>query len=128
VLTNYLHERKGEIARFLIVGIGITVLGIINFAWLNKFFSYSYAYTIAFVIGLTLQFFLQTKVVFKTQIRVKRAPIFAITYVLQFLLTLALLWFFIDRLGMDSLLSMIIATAIGVPITFILNRLILVVS
>jgi len=115
-----------EAGRFIIVGVIVTIVGTINFFLLNLFFPYNVAYSIAFVIGLLLQFILQNKVVFKTETRISTAPAFSAVYISQFLVTILLLNLLIQRFSLNELLAFIIATGACVPITFVLNRLILV--
>lgn len=123
MLTN---PRSGEFIRFVLVGGFVTIVGIINFAILNIFFNYNLAYVFACIIGLSLQFILQNYVVFKTKTKASKAPGFAGVYIFQFLVVWVALYVGISLLGWLDIIAYIVANAIGVPITFFLNRLVLV--
>lgn len=119
------NPRFGEILRFVLVGGFVTVIGILNFAIFNLFLNYNLAYIFTCILGVSLQFILQNWIVFRIQAKASKAPIFAGVYILQFVIVWVVLFISVDFLSLKEITAYILANAIGVPITFALNRFVL---
>ncbi len=121
-MTQKIH---GEFLRFLIVGGLQTALSYGIFLLLNLFLPYPVAYSIAYGCGIFISYFLNVLFVFRENISLASFLKFPLVYVIQYLLGLALLWLFVDRLGLPPAWAMLGVITITVPITFLTSRFIL---
>jgi putative flippase GtrA len=111
--------------RFIIVGIINTISGWIIFFLLIRLMPYLAAYTIAFVFGIFISYFLNVRFVFKGKATFATFIKYPIVYLFQYFLGIILIYCFSVNFNYPLELSMILTTFLSVPATFIITRFIL---
>ena len=111
-----------EFARFLVAGTTQTVASYLLYLGLLLFTSYSIAYTVSFVVGVFLAYVLQTYYAFRVPWSWRSFFQFPSVYLLQYVTGMALMWFLVEQMGMDSRIAPWLIVAIQVPFTFLLSR------
>jgi putative flippase GtrA len=112
-----------QFLRFLVTGGINTALTYVLYLLLLPLFGYLVAYSVAYVIGIVLSYWLNSAFVFRQPMNWGSLVRFPLVYVVQYLLTGALLWLFVDTLGVDERLALLGAIAVTVPVTFLAARL-----
>jgi putative flippase GtrA len=86
---------------------------------------YLIAYTIAYLSGILISYFLNSMLVFKTALHWKKALQYPFVYLLQYLLGSLLISLLIEILGIAPSIAAILNALVLLPISFILSRFIL---
>ncbi|MEO7432124.1 MAG: GtrA family protein [Dokdonella sp.] len=115
----------GEVLRFLIMG-GVNTattyaLSLLLMHWMR----YEFAYSIGYVAGIVMAYALSTTFVFRRPMRARSAARFPLVYVLQFVLSIALLHTAVDVIGVPRWLALGLSIAVTMPITFVMSRWVL---
>lgn len=111
--------------RFLIIGSFNTGVTYLLYLALLYLLPYSVAYTISYILGIIVAYILNSKIVFKSNISIKKIAIYPIVYIIQYLINIGGLFFLVDLLGVEQKIAPIIIIGVSIPITFILNKYIL---
>ena|SRR5437764_14937366 len=114
-----------QFMRFLAAGAINTVASYVVFLLLLQFIPYLAAYTIAYVAGIMLSYFLLTSFVFRTQRRLVSAVRFPAVYIAQYLVGSGLIVVLVEAWGVRASLAAIVAIVVSIPVTFLLSRTIL---
>ncbi len=115
-----------QFLRFLITGGINTALTYALYLLLLPLLGYLAAYSAAYVIGILVSYWLNSVFVFRQPMSWRSLARFPLVYVVQYLLTAALLWLFVDTLGVDERFALLAAIAVTVPVTFLAARLVIV--
>ena len=122
---TYLKDRlKKQMIGFAITGTLSTLILFFIYWGLNPFIYYQYSYLIAYSISILALYFMNTWYVFQAPISLRSFLKFPIIYILQYLVGAASLEFII-KLGFSVTFAPILVIIILLPITFVLNRLVL---
>jgi putative flippase GtrA len=113
----------GEFGRFLIAGVINTATTYALYLVLLGSAAYLFAYSLAYVAGIVVSYFLNALFVFRTKPAVNTALRFPLVYVAQYLLGAAVLWICVERLGVRRELGLAFSIAVTVPITYAASRL-----
>jgi len=113
----------GEFSRFLIAGAVNTATTYALYLVLLNSAAYLFAYSLAYVAGIVVSYFLNALFVFRTKPAVNSALRFPLVYVAQYLLGGAVLWICVERLGVRRELGLAFSIAVTVPITYAASRL-----
>ncbi|MEZ8129604.1 GtrA family protein [Enterovibrio norvegicus] len=113
------------IIRYLAVGLFNTGFGYIIYMLLNLLFDYKFAYTLSVAVGIVLSFFLNSKIVFKTKITVRKFISFPLVYFCQYLIGFFSLSYFVDDVGVSEWIAPLCILLITIPIGFLGSRFIL---
>jgi putative flippase GtrA len=113
----------GEFSRFLIAGAINTATTYALYLVLLGSAAYLFAYSLAYVAGIVVSYFLNALFVFRTKPAVNTALRFPLVYVAQYLLGAAVLWICVERLGVRRELGLAFSIAVTVPITYAASRL-----
>jgi putative flippase GtrA len=113
----------GEFGRFLIAGAINTATTYALYLVLLGSAAYLFAYSLAYVAGIVVSYFLNALFVFRTKPAVNTALRFPLVYVAQYLLGAAVLWICVERLGVRRELGLAFSIAVTVPITYAASRL-----
>ncbi len=116
---------KNEFVRFVFVGAVNTGSTYVLYALLALFLDYSIAYTLSYLVGIVIAYVLNARLVFNEPLRFSKAILYPIVYVVQYLFGLFLLRFLIDMLGLDKFLAPFVVIILSLPLTFVMNRLVL---
>jgi putative flippase GtrA len=114
-----------EFNRFLIVGAINTLTGYVLYVALLAITSYTLSYTISYVLGIFISYYLNSRFVFRTELKLTKAIQYPLVYLAQYVLGIILLRVFVELLGVSEVLSPALIILITVPVTYLLNKLIL---
>lgn len=114
-----------EALRFLVAGAVNTLLTLLLYWGLLRFLSYAVAYTIAYVAGIGLAYWLNARFVFRVAASARTFAMFPLVYVVQYLLGLATLYAAVEWLGIPRAVAILVSIALTIPVTFVLSRTIL---
>ena len=116
-------QLRAQALRFLVSG-GINTLATFALYWaLLPWLGYAGSYSLAFAAGIVLSYVLNTRFVFRTRASLGTAMAFPLVYVAQYFAGLAVLWLWVERLGLPARYGILATVAVTVPLTFVLSRL-----
>lgn len=113
---------KLDVARFLVSGGFNTALTYGMYLGLLTILPYQVSYTIAYVSGIVLAYVLNRFFVFKSHQGLKSAVMMPLIYLVQYLLSLLILWVWVEKLWFDSRLAPLAAIVLTLPVTFVLSK------
>ena len=116
---------SAEYARFLVSGAVRTAVIYGLYLALLIVLDYQVAYGIAYLAGIVLAYALDTRFVFRSEWSWRGFLQFPLVYVAQYLVGVALLWFLVERLGIDPAVAPILVLVVLVPLTFLMSRSVL---
>lgn len=118
-----------QFVKFGLVGFSNTIVSYIIFAICVKFsMHYLIANVLGFFFGVINAYFLSNRYVFRATEGTKRNHIAALSKtflsygVTGVLLQSIMLYFFVEKAGLESLIAQLICLAITVPLNFVLNK------
>jgi putative flippase GtrA len=111
-----------EFARFIFCGAIRAGMGFIIYVCLLWLCSYGVAYTISYVPGIFISYWLNAKFVFEEPLRLGRALQYPLVYLVQYLLGLSLLFLLVEVVHLSEIVSPLLVIVVTVPITFLLSR------
>ncbi|MBE7438807.1 MAG: GtrA family protein [Spirochaetales bacterium] len=114
-----------EFARFVAAGATNTIVTLGLYFALGYILPYHLAYAIAYITGILLSYYLNSRWVFKTPLNWIGLLSFPLVYVVQFSANVFLLFLLVEILGWHEWLAPLVVIAISVPITFVMSRFIL---
>lgn len=109
-------------ARFLVSGGVNTALTYGAYLLLLNAFSYKIAYTASYVAGILLAFVLNRYFVFKSHKGVTSAIFLPFIYLIQYALSVVIIWAWVESFGFNVALAPLISTLLTIPVTFTLSR------
>jgi putative flippase GtrA len=112
--------------RFLLSGGVNTFVTYLIYIFLLNFCSYQESYTVAYVFGIVLAFFLGRFFVFKSDRGAKSIIFFPMIYLVQYLVSMGILWFWVDLLSLNDLFAPLVAIFITIPITYIISSFVFI--
>lgn len=112
-----------QFLRFIVSGAINTGLTYALYLMLLPLLGYLAAYSMAYVIGILLSYWLNSAFVFRQPMSWRGLVRFPIVYIVQYLCTAMLLWLFVDRIGVSERVALLGAIAVTVPVTFVAARL-----
>lgn len=125
-MTAELRRRvAGEFVRFLIVGGTNTAVAYALYLLLLRWLHYPVAYSIAYLAGISVGYFMNTWFVFRQKLSRRAALRYPLVYLVQYLLSLLVLHIAVDLLGVPAWLALAFAIVATIPVTFVLSRLII---
>ena len=116
---------KYEFVRFVFVGAVNTGSTYVLYALFALFLDYAIAYTLSYLAGIVIAYVLNARFVFDEPLRFSKALLYPLVYVVQYLCGLFLLHLLIDTLGLDKFLAPFVVIILSLPLTFVMNRLVL---
>ncbi|WP_434682062.1 GtrA family protein [Pseudomonas sp. R1-18] len=87
------------------------------------YFPYAVSYTISYISGILLAYVLNRFFVFKSHRGIRSILLLPLIYLVQYLLSLVILWWWVEQLHFDARVAPLIAIAITLPVTFVLSKL-----
>jgi len=108
--------------RFLISGGVNTAATYAAYLVLLKYTGYRVAYTTAYVFGIILAFFINRLFVFQTHRGWRSVALFPLVYLAQYLVSMAVVWIWVEELLLPKEVAPLIAIVVTVPLTFVLSR------
>lgn len=122
--TPVAHPRRlrGAFVRFLLSGAVNTAATYVLYLLLIRLLPYRTSYTIAFIAGIALAYGLNRFFVFRSKGGLSTVTLFPAVYLLQYLLGLGIVSFWIETLGWYVELAPLAAITLTIPLTFLLSR------
>ncbi len=114
--------RTSSFVRFLISGGLNTAVTYITYLALLQATSYKVAYTIAYAFGIVIAFFINRLFVFQTHRGWRSLIMFPFIYLTQYLVSLAVVFAWVEHLGLPVALAPLMAILVTIPLTFLLSR------
>lgn len=114
-----------RLVRFVGVGGLNTFVTYILYLLLILIVNYQVAYTITYIVGIFLAYWLSLKIVFQTKSTKKKLFLFPFVYLFQYLFGLSIMYVLIEILGLNQFFAPLVVAICSIPITFILSRFIL---
>jgi len=112
-----------QFTRFLATGLVNTAIGYGAYLGLLHWTSYEIAYAAAYVIGIVVAYVLNSLFVFRSPIGLRTALRYPFVYLAQYLFGAGLLYAMVGWLGFDRRWAALVALALSVPLSFLLNRI-----
>lgn len=110
--------------RFLLSGGINTALTYAIFLLLLKIFSYTTSFTLAYLTGIVIAYVMNRFFVFNHHQGLKSIILLPFVYLLQYVLSIIILWCWVEKLGLAVRLAPLAAIGITVPVTYIFSKLI----
>ena len=114
-----------EFIRFIIIGCVNTLSSYMVYLIGLMFFSYIISYTIAYVIGILISYYLNSTFVFRSKISMSKLVQFPLVYLVQYFFGVAILYVCVNAFYLNKAIAAIIVVIFSLPITFLLSRYIL---
>ena len=114
--------RVGSPFRFIFWGCVNAVSGYLIYVFLLLFLPYLVSYSIAYVSGVFISYFLNSKFVFRQELRLNRALQYPLVYVTQYLFGTISIYLLVQVLRVNKLLAPVLVLLITIPLTFFLSR------
>ena len=114
-----------EFARFVAAGLVNTGVGYGVYLILLHWLAYGFAYAAAYVAGVVTAYVLNSLFVFRSQVRWRTALRYPLVYLAQYLFGALLLYGMVAWLGLDRRWAALITLAASIPVSFVLNGIVL---
>jgi putative flippase GtrA len=114
-----------EFARFLVAGGINTALTYALYLVLLEPLGYLSSYSVAYVVGIVLSYFLASRFVFRTGTSIASFFRYPLVYVAQYLVGSIVLWACVEWAGMKKEIAVLVAVAATIPVTYFVSRVIL---
>lgn len=114
--------KRSTFLRFLISGGVNTGATYVVYLAMLQVIDYRTAYTIAYVFGIVIAFVINRMFVFQTHRGWRSMMLFPFVYLAQYLVSMAVVWTWVEKLGLPAGLAPLIAIFVTIPLTFVLSR------
>lgn len=112
---------SSEFYRFILWGCVNTAAGYLIYALLQQFLPYLVSYSVAYILGIIIAYFLNAKFVFRQELRLSRAMTYPLVYLAQYLLGVISLYLLVRVLEVNKLLAPALIVLVTIPITYFLS-------
>lgn len=116
---------KKEVALFLVMGTLNTLITYLIYFFLISFFTYSFSYSLSFLSGIIISYYLNSNFVFKEKMRFDKFIKYPFVYLAQYVGGLMLLNLLIQNLYVPTTVAPLLIVLLLTPASFILTRLVL---
>ncbi|WP_269430635.1 MULTISPECIES: GtrA family protein [Paenibacillus] len=111
--------------KYLLSGGFNTLVTYLMYLLLLNIMNYNMAYSISYVAGILLSYYLNSVFVFQEKISLRKFIKYPVVYIVQYLINLVLLNILIEYAGLSTKIVPIITIVITIPITFLLTKFII---
>lgn len=115
---------QGNFFRFLVSGGINTLVTYLIYLVLLNVASYQLSYSIAYVSGIGISYFLNRWYVFQAHRGMRSILLYPLVYMVQYGLGLLVLWIWIDKMALNAKAGPLIVVIVSVPMTYILSKLV----
>ncbi len=128
VITTLFYSASGwstprrEFVVFVFFGTVNTLLTYGIYLVLVLFIAYPVAYSVSYVSGVFISYYLNARFVFKEKLRLSKAMQYPIVYLAQYLIGLGALYLLIELAHVSKFFAAIVIVVITVPCTYLLSR------
>ena len=130
VIFNFFYNKtigckktRKEFIKFAFIGVLNTSVFYLLYLLFLLLFHYIAAYVCAYGIAIGFSYLMNSRFTFEAPLSIKKALIFPVVYLVQFLVGLVVIRLCVDVLMFSPKISGLLAKGIVFPITFILSRL-----
>ena len=116
---------KSEFFKFIFFGGVNTALSYTIYVILIWFLVYPVAYTLAYILGIFISYYLNSRFVFKREVRLVKAFQYPLVYLVQYLLGVSLLCVLIEIFSLNKFIAPALVIVFTIPVTFSLSRFII---
>lgn len=122
-MTNLLKKLHDfSFTRFLASGAFNTLVTYALYLALLNIMNYKTSYTITYLFGILLSYILNRHFVFKSTAGARSILLYPLVYLAQYLVSLGVLWLWVDYLHLNEKAAPIIAVIITIPLTYLLSK------
>lgn len=114
--------RRHEFLRFLVVGAINSAAAYLTYLLFLLFLPYPVAYSISYLAGICYSYYLNVRVVFRSQLQLSSALSYPAVYVVQYVLGLALLYLLVTYGRVEKAFAPLIVVVLTIPLTYLLSR------
>jgi putative flippase GtrA len=118
-------DTRGQLVRYVIAGVFNTVVTYALLVLAMEWLQYLIAYSIVYVLGIAIGYWLQSRFVFRVPVRWRSAAQFPVVYVFQYVLGASILWALIRLFQFGPRLAALFTVAVTVPAGFLMSRRVL---
>ena len=118
---NISKEAIGEMIRFAIVGTLVTAIHYGVYWLLQLVMNVNIAWTAGYIAGFIFNYYMSAYYIFRKKTSVKNGAGFGVAHIVNYLLQMALLNFFI-RIGLSAEMAPVGVYAVSIPVNFLLVR------
>lgn len=116
---------KSEFFKFIFYGGVNTVLSYAIYVIFMLFLVYPVAYTLAYILGIFISYYLNSRFVFKREFSLVKAFQYPLVYLVQYLLGISLLSVLIEIFSLNKFIAPALVIMFTIPVTFSLSRFII---
>lgn len=117
-----------QFIKFIGAGGVNTLVTYILYLILLQIFSYQISYTLTYIFGIGLSYWLNLKYVFNEKSSKKKMGLFPLVYLAQYLLGMVIMYIAIEKLSVPETIAPILVILLTLPLTFFLSKFILTSS
>ncbi len=114
-----------QFVKFVGVGSINTIVTYVLYLLLLLTANYRVSYTIAYLFGIGLSYWLNLKFVFQAKGSKKKIVLFPLVYFVQYVFGMLILYVAIDTFNISEKIAPILVIILTVPLTFVLTKIIL---
>ena len=111
-----------KLPKYFIAGALNTGLTYLLYLMLVRLMTYIWAYSLTFVAGIVLGYFLNALWVFKSGLQWKSTVYYPLAYLINYAIGLLLLWVLVDQLRLPKEISPLLVVTFSVPIMYAINK------
>lgn len=108
--------------RFLIAGAVNTGLTYVLYLGLLFLMPYVWAYSLTYAVGIGIGYLLNARWVFKRAPSLGNATAYPLTYVLNYLLGVGMLWLLVELMHIPKEIAPLLVVALSVPVMYIVTK------
>lgn len=116
---------RNEFFKFIFFGGINTLLSYAIYVVILLFLIYPVAYSLAYFSGIFISYYLNSRFVFKRDVRLVKAFQYPLVYLVQYLLGVSLLSVLIEIFSLNKFIAPALVIMITIPVTFSLSRFII---
>ncbi len=113
---------SSEFFRFLLSGGGNTLVTYLIYLFFLNYMPYGLAYSLTYIIGIYLSYYLSCRLVFNEHPRWRSAVQYPLVYAVQYFFGIILLNVFVRNDLLDEVIAPLVVIIITLPVTFLLSR------
>ena len=122
LLTKFINM---EFSKFIFFGVVNAALSYVIYVILVFFLAYPTAYTIAYLAGIFISYYLNSRFVFKSEMRLTKAMQYPVVYIVQYVIGISLLYLLVELCEINKVIAPVFVVIVTIPVTFVLSRFII---
>ena len=111
-------------SKFIIAGVLNTTFTYLVYLGLLLLLPYILAYSVTYLVGIFIGYFLNSRFVFNKPKNIKRAAVYPLAYIVNYLVSLGILWSLVNLLHIPKEFAPLLALTITTPLMYIVTQII----